>query len=355
MAKNIENEVDDDLDDDEKPEVGKSTEKDGKDGLKEASKAEGDDPDDEKPAKSALEQAVEHEEEAQQADEAGPEAAELEKRREKKRAERKARKVAAREFKEAQARENQALKRRVEQLEQGQQHIHKRTTGHEIGQLDRAIGEVGQQYSAFKAKRKAAMEAGDAAAFEEADEGMQKCLIGHQRLANVKQRLTQAAQQTGRQENPSARRLGTEWLAKRSWYQPDGDGEDTLVARVIDEKLADEGTYDPGTPEYWAELDRRLARRLPHRYGKQQAADQDLIDDDGDDNVDDDPKPKNNRGGPPTGGSGRDAGSNRRTDNLSAARVQALKDAGHWDDPKQRAKMIKKYENYDRLTAAQGR
>lgn len=359
MAKNLENEVDDDLDEDKKP---KNGEGDDEDALKKASKAEGDHEDDDKDEdadeKSPLEKAAEAEEQAEAVgkQELSPE--ELEKRRERKRAERKARKQAARERQEAQQRENAELKRRLKALEDGQQHIHRRTTGHEIGQLDRAMEEIKSTYHQAKAKRKAAMEAGDAEGFENADEVIRKCELGYARLGDVKKRLQAQAQNQGRTSNPSAAKLGAAWLEKNSWYQVDGDGEDTEIARVIDERLANEGVYDPGTPEYWAELDRRLAKRLPHRYKKAAADDQDDDDDDQDEEAiqvrQHERRP--NRGGPPTGGNGRDTGTGGgggRQEMISAKRVQALKDAGMWDDPKKRAKMIKKYQEQDRLMAAE--
>lgn len=351
MAKLDKNEVDDDLDEDKKPQKG---EDEGKDALKEASKAEGDDVDDEPAEKSALELAAEAEEGAEAAELGTQDDAEAEKRRQAKRAERKARKLAARERQETQKRENEALRRRVEQLEQGQQHIHKRTTGHEVAQLDRAMQEVAATYKQAKAKRKEAMDKGDADGFEAADEVIQQCNVGYQRLKDVKARLQQQAERTGQVPNQTAIRLGQEWLAKRSWYQPDGDGEDTLVARVIDNKLAEEGTYDPGSPEYWAELDRRLEKRLPHRYKQKANQDEDDTVDDDDDVQERKPK---RPGGPPTGGNGRDTGhgGGGRQDLLSAERVKAIKDAGKWDDPKARKKAIDNYQAYDRRMAAEGR
>ena len=48
-------------------------------------------------------------------------------------------------------------------------------------------------------------------------------------------------------------------------------------------------------------------------------------------------------------GSGRDVGSSGKqgTYKLSAERVQALKDAGIWDNPKQRAEAVKRYREFD--------
>lgn len=351
MAKDDRSRVEDDLDEDKKPKNGQGeddedvestqhgqadgedADKAPKDGKKDADGDQDDDDDgqDSQDGASADEEA-----------QLSPE--EQEQRAQARRDERRRKKERRREREQQKEAELQYLRRRVSDLDAGQQQIIRRTTGHEIGQLDRAIGEIGQIYAANKAKRKAAMEAGDANAFEEADAEMQKCLINHQRLTNVKERLKTQAQSTQRQENPRAQQLGTEWLAKRSWYQPDGDGEDSLIARVIDQRLAEEGLYDPGSQEYWAELDRRLAKRLPHRYQASSRRSEE------DTEVRKDPPRRN--GGPPTGSGGRNGGAGGGGFKLSADRVQAMKDAGHWDDPRMKAKMIKRYQDFDREAAA---
>jgi hypothetical protein len=49
-------------------------------------------------------------------------------------------------------------------------------------------------------------------------------------------------------------------------------------------------------------------------------------------------------------GSGRESGNsgNSGSYKLSADRVSALKDAGIWDDPKQRAEAVKRFRDYDK-------
>ena len=110
----------------------------------------------------------------------------------------------------------------------------------------------------------------------------------------------------------------------------------SLVAKAIDGGLIAEG-FDPSSKKYWKELDRRLAERLPHRF----------------DNEDDEDynQPKSGRRGPPVGGS-RDITPGKRQVYVSPERVQALKDAGYWDDPQARERMLKAYSNYDRANKA---
>jgi hypothetical protein len=128
----------------------------------------------------------------------------------------------------------------------------------------------------------------------------------------------------------TVQRNASDWLNKNTWYDPSGKDTDSRIAKIIDSDLAGEG-WDPADPEYWDELDNRLKERLPHRYtGKQGGA-------------------RNRRGGTSSGRSdvsGSPVAKNTMT--LSRERVQALKDAGMWDDPTKRAKAIRRYADFDR-------
>jgi hypothetical protein len=120
------------------------------------------------------------------------------------------------------------------------------------------------------------------------------------------------------------------WLERNNWYDPDIKDQDSKVAKTVDESLHAEG-WNPTTEEYWQELDSRLKKYLPHRYDSGYN------------------KSQVNRPKPPVAGSGRES-SNTPSGGyrLSADRVKAIKDAGKWDDPKERASMIKAFQNYDR-------
>jgi hypothetical protein len=83
-------------------------------------------------------------------------------------------------------------------------------------------------------------------------------------------------------------------------------------------------------PEYWEELDDRLQKLLPHRYTG---------------TTDEEPR-RTSRPRNVVTASGRNTpsstgGANQFT--LSRDQVQAMKDAGMWDDPVKRAKMVKRY------------
>ena len=113
-------------------------------------------------------------------------------------------------------------------------------------------------------------------------------------------------------------------------FRSNGKDPDSRVALAIDQAMGEEG-WNPRTAEYWEELDNRLQKYLPHRYTE--VADE---------------KPSRAPSRPRnvvTGSSRENASSSggRNTFTLSPEQVRAMKDAGMWDDPDRRAKMIRRY------------
>ena len=117
-------------------------------------------------------------------------------------------------------------------------------------------------------------------------------------------------------------------MESNTWYDPNGKDMDSKVALKIDQAMAEEG-WNPKTQEYWDELNNRLQKYLPHRYT---------------DNANERPiqrRPKN-----VVTSSGRESASSsggKNTFTLNPDQVRAMKDAGMWDDPDKRAKMIRRY------------
>jgi hypothetical protein len=148
-----------------------------------------------------------------------------------------------------------------------------------------------------------------------------------------KQQLEQA--KTPRQNVPNpvsteVQQQATGWLKKNSWFDPQARDTDSRIAKVVDQELVADG-WDPSDPEYWDELDNRLSARLPHRYTAKGGNNQ-------------------RRAAGPTSSS-RVANTNSAkpgTITLSRDRVNAIKDAGAWDDVAKRNKMIRAYAQYDR-------
>lgn len=125
--------------------------------------------------------------------------------------------------------------------------------------------------------------------------------------------------------------LANDFVQKnKDWYDPQGRNEDSAIVLAIDQSLVRDG-YDPASEDYWSELEKRAARRLPERFG---AA----------------PKSEREARGGPAVGSGREHAPNstRKEIHISPERKQALIDAGVWDDPVLRMKYAKRYAEYDR-------
>lgn len=124
-----------------------------------------------------------------------------------------------------------------------------------------------------------------------------------------------------------------QFLSENKWYDPQGRDEDSSVVLAIDGALVRDG-YDPRSTDYWDELRRRAARRLPERFAERGGAAAST---------------RTPRGGPAVG-SGREhaPATTRREVYISPERKQALVEAGVWDDPVLRMKYVKRYAEYDR-------
>jgi hypothetical protein len=118
-----------------------------------------------------------------------------------------------------------------------------------------------------------------------------------------------------------------EFMSENPWYDSNGRDEDSAIVIAIDQSLSKDG-YDPKSEEYWSELKRRAARRLPERFKTETRV---------------------ARGGPAVG-SGREHAptSTRNEVYISPERKQALIEAGVWDDPILRKKYAARYQEYDR-------
>lgn len=215
---------------------------------------------------------------------------------------------------------NDDLERRIGSVEQRQATLNVNTLDQELRQ---AVNEV-EMAEKVIAKAVAAGNGDDVAqAMRYRDQAMAKA----QQLNARKQQVTQAPQQQGPQIDERTMHYAKEFLAENKWYDPQGRDEDSAIVLAIDQTLIRDG-YRSDTPEYWDELRRRSARRLPDRFKESR---------------------REPRGGPGVGG-GREHTpvSSRKEVYISPERKQAMIDAGVWDDPVLRMKYVKRYAEYDR-------
>lgn len=157
-----------------------------------------------------------------------------------------------------------------------------------------------------------------------------------QQLQWQKQQAAQTPPAPQSQADDLAMVYAKEFLKELDWYDPQGRDEDSAIVLAIDQSMSKDG-YDARTPEYWDELRRRAARRLPERFASEKNTPQTRED-------------RTPRGGPAVG-SGREhaPASTRKEVYISPERKEALIEAGVWDDPVLRAKYVKRYSEYDRV------
>jgi len=213
-------------------------------------------------------------------------------------------------------RENEEFRKRLAEVE-------KKSQGFELARLDKAIEDEELRLKYFDAKRREAINNSNGDAYTQASNSFEEARRKYEAMRALKNRATQAESEP--QADPKMLRHAKSWMESNSWYDPNGSDEDSEIAKVIDAKLAKEG-YDPASADYWDELDARLQKRLPHRYTQQQ----------------DEPK---RRPRSFVTGSGRESTGGRQGNTLvlEPEQVRAIKEAGFWDDPAMRAKMIKRY------------
>ena len=271
---------------------------------------------------------------ADEPQEDGEDEDERERIREARREERKLKKELAKQREASAKHKISALERRNEELARRLAAVESSAASFQFAQVDKAIEDEATRVEYAKMKLLQASQAGDAEAQVEYLEQLQESKA---RLAQIqaykKQQLDNARQPKQNVPNPistEVQRNATTWLNKNKWYDPQARDTDSRIAKVVDQELAADG-WDPADPEYWDELDSRLSARLPHRYGAKNSS--------------------TTRSRPNTTASSRTAnpsGKAANTITLSPDRVRAIKDAGAWDDPVKRNKMIKAYANYDR-------
>ena len=116
---------------------------------------------------------------------------------------------------------------------------------------------------------------------------------------------------------------------KHPWWNSKGRDKDSKVVLRLDNEIAEEG-YDPAEPEYWEELERRVREELPHRFSGENGA--------------------REQRSPRVGAGSTEAGTRKLNKNyvkITPERKQAMIDAGAWDDPDKRKRMLKRYRDYD--------
>ncbi len=243
--------------------------------------------------------------------------------RERRRQERQNKKLKTRERESTLRNELAARDAAIAEMQEKLAAIERRNTGSEVAQIQTAKQQAAQAYSHFKEQVRLATIAANGDAMTDAIEKMQLAQRRFDDLDRI-EKAYQRQQSAPAPLDPRLKNHADNWMQKNNWYDPSGSDEDSEIMLTIDKRMAKEG-WNPTTPEYWEELTKRAQKRLPHRFQQRS-------------------KPKT-----VVSGSSRESapsGSGHYT--LSKAHVQALKDAGMWEDPAKRAAAIKNIKAYQK-------
>lgn len=155
-----------------------------------------------------------------------------------------------------------------------------------------------------------------------------------QQLYAAKQQVSQAKQAVNTPAvDTRVASLAQDWLAANTWYDPQGRDEESAITKAIDSQLVRDG-YNPASEDYWQELTHRVSARL----GTDEAPSRNTQ--------------SARRKAPPMGNTREHApASTKREVYVTPERKQAMIDAGIWDDPDRRNRMLKTYQAYDKNSA----
>jgi hypothetical protein len=229
---------------------------------------------------------------------------------------------------------NDDLERRVSAQEQRSHQV-------DLSSYDQAIASATNEVEMAERVIAKAVEAGNGADVAQAMRYRDQAMHKAQQLQFQKQQAAQQRPQPQTQQlDDMAMHYAKEFISENPWYDSQGRDEDSAIVLAIDQSLAKDG-YNPQSEEYWDELRKRTARRLPEKFKNQRQPTREVKEE------------RTPRGGPAVG-SGREhaPASTRKEIYLSPERKQALIDAGVWDDPVLRMKYAKRYSEYDRANKA---
>ena len=127
---------------------------------------------------------------------------------------------------------------------------------------------------AAKAKLTTAREAGDINAEVDAQRSIAQLTVEETRLNALKERQSQDKEKnvktpsldsnlTGQTPPPDPR--AEDWASKNEWFGK--DNAMTYTAFDLHKKLTEQEGFDPNSPEYYAEIDKRIRVDFPHKFG----------------------------------------------------------------------------------------
>ena len=238
------------------------------------------------------------------------------------------------------------LRQRNEQLERRQSEFDARLSQGEIVSIDGKISELDGQIREAERIKALAINKSDGDSAAEADRIARDLTAGRNQLVSIRDQRVQGARTRlapQQQVDPEIISAARDWAERHEWYDPNLRNADSRVAKAIEDQIFNEGRLDARTDEYWTELDRRLRKYMPHRFGNGNNTRED--EDDGDE---EDVRSERRVRGPRITTGGRERPLRKNEVYVSAERKSAMQEANVWDDPVLREKYLKQYQKYDR-------
>ena len=251
--------------------------------------------------------------------------------RQARRARRRAKKEYIRRTNQEKDQRLQMLDRQNRELQERLSVLERKSHSSDLAQIDRAIQEEHNSLRYAQLKMREATDNSDGDSFTSAQEAWYEARRKIEALQSLKDKAVQNTKQDGNIPNPRIIKYSNDWQDRNSWYDPDLRDEDSQIAKLVDSRLAKEG-WDPSTKEYWLEFDRRLQKRLPHLYNESYEE-----------------RPTRKPRSVVVGG-GREAvtESGKVRVQIEPEKIRAIKEAGLWDNPATRKKMLERYARESR-------
>jgi len=177
-------------------------------------------------------------------------------------------------MREAERREKAALTF-AQATKQELEDVRKRTNNLDNSYVAEFENRVTAEKELWKSTLKEAIDRGDIDSQVEAQGKLGELGVHTERLAQVKTRKEQQAQQPvqqapqyqqPQQAPPPPDPKASSWASNNEWFGKDEPM--TLTAFSIHKSLVDTEGYDPQSDEYYSEVDKRMRREFPHKFGE---------------------------------------------------------------------------------------
>jgi hypothetical protein len=271
-----------------------------------------------------------------------------EQRRIERRAERKRRAQARRAREEGTAQLLAQLKQQNDHLATQLAAVQRNSVTSQLAQVDARINDLSLQEQALLEQHAQAVTMADGIAASSAMDGLAQTRATRQALEAAKANAVRAMQQQNTRRPapqqmqqpeelpPIVQRRAQAFMAKVPWYDINGGDEKSAMVIALDASVTKDG-FDPATKAYWDELEARVNKYLPSANGRSYNREEN----------------SGSARSPVVGSvrSGKTA-DGKQVFRISAERVQAMKDAGMWEDPVKRKKMFARYQEADKKGGA---